>query len=143
MHSFNTLIIASCKIICQKNIFGMIVRNSKQAIVFSAFGLFRVDFLSYLNIYLFVLSRCNKVYLAVGDLTDIDSIAEQGRQVLDRIDSMAEKVDDPHVKQHASYVYFTDMLKQTWEEKTGHKRNEIDNLIPVTADGWRVIIFRR
>jgi hypothetical protein len=54
-----------------------------------------------------------------------------------------EKVDDPHTKQHASYVYFIDMLKQTWEEKTGHKRNEIDNLIPVTADGWRVIIFRR
>ena len=54
-----------------------------------------------------------------------------------------EKIDDPYVKQHASYVYFTDMLKQTWEEKTGHKRNEIDNLIPVTADGWRVIIFRR
>lgn len=54
-----------------------------------------------------------------------------------------EKVDNPHGKQHASYVYFTDMLKQTWEEKTGHKRNEIDNLIPVTADGWRVIIFRR
>ena len=54
-----------------------------------------------------------------------------------------EKVDDPHAKQHASYAYFTDMLKQTWEEKSGHKRNEIDNLIPVTADGWRVIIFRR
>lgn len=54
-----------------------------------------------------------------------------------------EKVDDPWAKQHASYVYFTDMLKQTWEEKTGHKRNEIDKLIPVTADGWRVIIFRR
>lgn len=54
-----------------------------------------------------------------------------------------EKVDNPYGKQHASYVYFTDMLKQTWEEKTGHKRNEIDNLIPVTADGWRVIIFRR
>lgn len=31
------------------------------------------------------------------DLTDIDSIAEQGRQVLDRIDSMAEKVDDPQL----------------------------------------------
>ena len=54
-----------------------------------------------------------------------------------------EKIDDPHTKQHASYVYFTDMLKQTWEEKSGHKRNEIDNLIPVTADGWRVIVFRR
>ena len=31
------------------------------------------------------------------DLTDIDSIAEQGRLVLDRIDSMAEKVDDPQL----------------------------------------------
>ena len=54
-----------------------------------------------------------------------------------------ENVDNPHGKQHASYAYFTDMLKQTWEEKTGHTRHEIDNLIPVTADGWRVIIFRR
>lgn len=54
-----------------------------------------------------------------------------------------EKVDNPYGKQHASYVYFTDMLKQTWEEKSGHRRNEIDNLIPVTTDGWRVIIFRR
>ena len=33
------------------------------------------------------------------DLTDIDSIAEQGRQVLDRIDSMAEKVDDPQLSE--------------------------------------------
>lgn len=32
------------------------------------------------------------------DLTDIDSIAEQGRQLLDRIDNMAEKVDDPQLK---------------------------------------------
>ena len=31
------------------------------------------------------------------DLTDIDRIAEQGRLVLDRIDSMAEKVDDPQL----------------------------------------------
>jgi hypothetical protein len=53
-----------------------------------------------------------------------------------------ENVDNPCGKQHASFVYFTDMLKQTWEEKAGHKRNEIDKLIPVTADGWRVIIYR-
>ena len=32
------------------------------------------------------------------DLTDIDSIAEQGRQVLERIDNMAEKVDDPQLE---------------------------------------------
>ena len=32
------------------------------------------------------------------DLTDIDSIAEQGRIVLDRIDSIAEKVDDPQLE---------------------------------------------
>ena len=32
------------------------------------------------------------------DLTDIDSIAEQGRQVLERIDSMSEKVDDPQLE---------------------------------------------
>ena len=32
------------------------------------------------------------------DLTDIDSIAEQGRQVLERIDNMSEKVDDPQLE---------------------------------------------
>ena len=31
------------------------------------------------------------------DLADIDSIAEQGRQVLERIDHMSEKVDDPRL----------------------------------------------
>ena len=32
------------------------------------------------------------------DLADVDSIAEQGRSVLERIDSMAEKVDDPQLE---------------------------------------------
>lgn len=32
------------------------------------------------------------------DLTDIDSLAEQGRAVLERIDSIAEKVDDPQLE---------------------------------------------
>lgn len=32
------------------------------------------------------------------NLDDIDSIAEQGRQVLERIDSMSEKVDDPQLE---------------------------------------------
>ena len=32
------------------------------------------------------------------DLSDIDSLAEQGRMVLERIDSMAEKVDDPQLE---------------------------------------------
>lgn len=33
------------------------------------------------------------------DLADIDSIAEQGRTVLERIDDMAERVDDPQLEQ--------------------------------------------
>lgn len=32
------------------------------------------------------------------DLTDVDSIAEQGRSVIERIDSMAEKVGDPQLE---------------------------------------------
>lgn len=32
------------------------------------------------------------------DLTDVDSLAEQGRTVLERIDSIAEKVDDPQLE---------------------------------------------
>lgn len=32
------------------------------------------------------------------DLTDVDSIAEQGRSVIERIDSMSEKVDDPQLE---------------------------------------------
>lgn len=32
------------------------------------------------------------------DLTDVDSLAEQGRSVIERIDSMAEKVDDPQLE---------------------------------------------
>lgn len=55
-----------------------------------------------------------------------------------------ERVDDPWVKQHASYAYFIDMLKQTFKDKKkGHTRSDINDSIPVTADGWRVIIFRR
>lgn len=33
------------------------------------------------------------------DLADVDSIAQQGRTVLDRIDSIAEKVDDPQLEE--------------------------------------------
>ncbi len=32
------------------------------------------------------------------DLADVDSLAEQGRSVIERIDSMAEKVDDPQLE---------------------------------------------
>ena len=32
------------------------------------------------------------------DLSDVDSLAEQGRMVLERIDSMSEKVDDPQLE---------------------------------------------
>lgn len=32
------------------------------------------------------------------DLTDVDNLAEQGRSVLERIDSIAEKVDDPQLE---------------------------------------------
>ena len=40
--------------------------------------------------------------------------------------------------------YFVDMLKQTWNsKKKGHSIKDIVNLIPVTDDGWRVILFRR
>lgn len=41
-------------------------------------------------------------------------------------------------------AYFVDMLKQTWNSKIdGHTRSTIERNIPTTADGWRVIIFRR
>ncbi len=33
------------------------------------------------------------------DLSDIDSIAEQGRRVIERIDDMEEKIDDPHLEE--------------------------------------------
>ena len=40
--------------------------------------------------------------------------------------------------------YFVDMLKQTWDAKTpGHSKYDIIDKVPVTDDGWRVIIFRR
>ena len=40
--------------------------------------------------------------------------------------------------------FFIDMLKQTWDPNSpGHGKSSIIDKIPVTADGWRVIIFRR
>lgn len=75
------------------------------------------------------------------DISQFDNL--QSIRIADKkMGVLFEKVNAPGIKQPASFVYFTDMLKQTWEEKSGHKRNEIDRLIPVTADGWRVIIFR-
>lgn len=54
-----------------------------------------------------------------------------------------EKVNHPIAKS-LTYSYFIDMLKQTYKDKKkGHTRADINNSIPVTADGWRVIIYRR
>ena len=39
--------------------------------------------------------------------------------------------------------YYPDMLKLTWQNLKGHAKSDIINNIPVTSDGWAVIIFRR
>lgn len=62
------------------------------------------------------------------DLTDIDSIAEQGRLVLDRIDSMAEKVDDPQLaeaRKKAEHAANLDSQPQSEAEDVQKANNDL------------------
>lgn len=62
------------------------------------------------------------------DLADIDGIAEQGRQVLDRIDSMAEKVDDPQLaeaRKKAERAANLDSQPQSEAEDVQKANNEL------------------
>lgn len=62
------------------------------------------------------------------DLTDIDSIAEQGRQVLERIDNMSEKVDDPlleNARKKAEFAANIDSQSQCDAEDVQKANNEL------------------
>ena len=74
MHRFDALIIAPCEIIRQEDVLGVIVRNGKQAVIFSMLGLLGFDLLGNLDIKLFALACCDKVDLTVCGLADVNGI---------------------------------------------------------------------
>lgn len=62
------------------------------------------------------------------DLSDVESIAEQGRSVLDRIESMAEKVEDPQLedaKRKASLAANLDSQSECEPEDVQKASNEL------------------
>ena len=75
MHGLDPLVISSGKFVCCKNIFGVIVMYIKQPLIFPLFCLFRIDFLSDLNINFIVLPHRYKINLSVVGLSHIDSIS--------------------------------------------------------------------
>ena len=48
--------------------------NVEQALIFTLFCSLGLYLLRYLDVYLLVLAACHEIYLAVGDLADIDGI---------------------------------------------------------------------
>lgn len=75
MHCFDPLVVTVGKIICKQYIFVVVVVNVKQALILTLCGFPGLYLLGYLNIDFLVLAACCEIYLTVGGLSDIDSIA--------------------------------------------------------------------
>ena len=83
----------------------------------------------------------------MSDFLDVSKFKNLHRVVISdkRMGVIFENINHPYSKKTpAISSYFIDMLKQTWQANTkGHGKHDIVNNVPVTDDGWRVIIFRK
>ena len=75
VHCLDAVIVATGEVICQEDVLGVIIRNGKQTVIFSMFGLLGFNLLGDLDIEFFALTSCDKVNFAVCGLTDIHGIA--------------------------------------------------------------------
>ena len=79
MHSLDALVISSCERIGCENIFGVVVVDFQQTVVFPFFCFQRMKLLRHLHIELFILPNSHKVDLAAAGLADIDGIASAAK----------------------------------------------------------------
>ena len=75
VHCLDALIVAPGEVIRQEDVLGVVIRNGKQTVIFSMFGLLGFNLPGNLDIELFSLMGCNKVDFAVCGFTDIYGIA--------------------------------------------------------------------
>lgn|GEM_PF-5271294 len=71
MHGQDPLIVASGKYIRSENIFGIVVTDFRQALIFAFLRLFGIDSLRDLNIKLFIAACGNKINLTIGGFADV------------------------------------------------------------------------
>ena len=64
MHRLDALVVSSRELICCENIFGVVVADFQQPVVFPFFCFQRMKLLRHLHIELFILPYCDKVDLA-------------------------------------------------------------------------------
>ena len=74
MHRLDALVVSSRELICCENIFGVVVADFQQPVVFPFFCFQRMKLLRHLLIELFILPYCGKVDLAAAGFADIDGI---------------------------------------------------------------------
>ena len=75
VHCLDAVIVAPGEVIRQEDVLGVIIRNGKQTVIFSMFGLLGFNLPGNLDIEFFALTGCDKVNFAVCGLTDIYGIA--------------------------------------------------------------------
>ena len=74
MQRLDALVVSSGELIRCENIFGVVVMDLQQTVIFPLFRFRRTKFLRHLHIELFILPNCHKVDLAAAGFTDIDGI---------------------------------------------------------------------
>ena len=74
MHCLDTLVISSCELICCENIFGVVVVNFQQTVIFSLFCFQAVKLLRDLNIELFILLCRYKINLPAAELAHMNGV---------------------------------------------------------------------
>ena len=75
MHCLDALIVAPGEVIRQEDVLGVVIRDGKQTVVFSMFGILGFNLLGKLDIEFLALAGCDKVNFAVCGFTDIYGIA--------------------------------------------------------------------
>ena len=74
MHRLDALVVSSRELIRCENIFGVVIVDFQQPVVFPFFRFQRMKLLRHLHIELFILPYCHKVDLAAAGFADIDGI---------------------------------------------------------------------
>ena len=74
MHRVDSFIVPAHKIVCAQNVFGIVVPDVQQAVIFPAFRFFGGDPLRDLDIELFILTGRHKVNFSVIGFPDVHGI---------------------------------------------------------------------
>ena len=75
MHRLDAFVVPSRELIRCENIFGIVIADLQQAVVFPFFCFRRTKLPRHLYIKLFILPSCHKVDLSTAKFTDIDGVS--------------------------------------------------------------------